>query len=54
MTTDAANPASAAKADVPHEVVVTCPATGKVVGPVPVATSVEVPHYNHHDAAASK
>ncbi len=42
MTTDAANPASPAKADVPHEVVVTCPATGKVVGRVPVATSVEV------------
>ena len=42
MTTDTANPASPAKADVPHEVVVTCPATGKVVGRVPVATSVEV------------
>ena len=42
MTTDTANPASPTKADVPHEVVVTCPATGKVVGRVPVATSVEV------------
>lgn len=42
MTTDTANPASPAKADVPHEVVVTCPATGKVVGRVPVTTSVEV------------
>ena len=42
MSTDTANPASPAKADVPHEVVVTCPATGKVVGRVPVTTSVEV------------
>jgi acyl-CoA reductase-like NAD-dependent aldehyde dehydrogenase len=42
MTTDTANPASPAKVDAPHEVVVTCPATGKVVGRVPVATSVEV------------
>ena len=42
MSTDTAEPTSSAKADVPHEVVVTCPATGKVVGRVPVATSVEV------------
>jgi acyl-CoA reductase-like NAD-dependent aldehyde dehydrogenase len=42
MTTDTANPASPPKADVPHEVVVTCPATGQVVGSVPVATSAEV------------
>ncbi len=42
MTTDTANKASPPKADAPHEVVVTCPATGKVVGSVPVATSVEV------------
>jgi acyl-CoA reductase-like NAD-dependent aldehyde dehydrogenase len=42
MTTDTANQASPAQADVPHVVVVTCPATGKVVGSVPVATSVEV------------
>ncbi len=42
MSTDTANPTSPAKADVPHEVVVTCPATGKVVGRVPVTTSVEV------------
>src|ERR1700722_9303724 len=42
MTTDTANPASPAKADVPQEAGVTCPATGKVVGRVPVATSVEV------------
>jgi hypothetical protein len=54
MSTDTAEPTSLPKADVPHEVVVTCPASGKVVGRVPVATSVEVPHYNHHDAAASK
>ncbi len=42
MSTDTANPTSPAKADIPHEVVVTCPATGQVVGSVPVATSVEV------------
>jgi len=42
MSTNTAEPTSPAKADVPHEVVVTCPATGKVVGRVPVATSVEV------------
>ena len=42
MTTDTANQASPPKADAPHEVVVTCPATGEVVGSVPVATSVEV------------
>src|SRR6201996_2349419 len=42
MSTDTADPASPAKTDVPHEVVVTCPATGQVVGSVPVATSVEV------------
>src|ERR1700744_560463 len=42
MSTDAANPASPAKSDIPHEVVVTCPATGQFVGRVPVATSVEV------------
>ncbi len=42
MSTDTADPASPAKTDVPHEVVVTCPATGQVVGRVPVATSVEV------------
>jgi acyl-CoA reductase-like NAD-dependent aldehyde dehydrogenase len=42
MTTDTANPASPPKSDVPHEVVVTCPATGQVVGSVPVATSLEV------------
>jgi acyl-CoA reductase-like NAD-dependent aldehyde dehydrogenase len=42
MSTDTAAPTNPPKADVPHEVVVTCPATGKVVGRVPVATSVEV------------
>ena len=42
MSTDTADPTSPAKADIPHEVVVTCPATGQVVGSVPVATSVEV------------
>jgi acyl-CoA reductase-like NAD-dependent aldehyde dehydrogenase len=42
MSTDTANPASPAKSDIPHEVVVTCPATGQFVGRVPVATSVEV------------
>src|ERR1700760_4311991 len=42
MSTDTADPTSRAKADIPHEVVVTCPATGQVVGSVPVATSVEV------------
>ncbi|HYY01396.1 MAG TPA: aldehyde dehydrogenase family protein [Mycobacterium sp.] len=42
MSTDTANPASPAKSDIPHQVVVTCPATGQVVGSVPVATSVEV------------
>src|SRR6201992_1415090 len=42
MSTDTADPTSPAKADIPHEVVVTCPATGHVVGSVPVATSVEV------------
>jgi acyl-CoA reductase-like NAD-dependent aldehyde dehydrogenase len=42
MSTDTANPTSPAKTDIPHEVVVTCPATGQVVGSVPVATSVEV------------
>jgi acyl-CoA reductase-like NAD-dependent aldehyde dehydrogenase len=42
MTTETANPASPAKAEAPHEVVVRCPATGKLVGRVPVVTSVEV------------
>jgi acyl-CoA reductase-like NAD-dependent aldehyde dehydrogenase len=42
MSTDTANPTSPAKSDIPHEVVVTCPATGQVVGRVPVTTSVEV------------
>ncbi len=42
MSTDTANPTSPAKTDIPHEVVVTCPATGQAVGSVPVATSVEV------------
>jgi acyl-CoA reductase-like NAD-dependent aldehyde dehydrogenase len=42
MSTDTAEPASPAKPEVPHEVVVTCPATGQVVGSVPVATLVEV------------
>ena len=42
MSTDTSNPPSPAKTDIPHEVVVTCPATGQVVGSVPVATSVEV------------
>ena len=42
MSTDTAAPTNPPKADVPHEVVVTCPATGKVVGRVPVSTSVEV------------
>ena len=42
MSTATAAPTNPPKADVPHEVVVTCPATGKVVGRVPVATSVEV------------
>src|SRR5271163_3473406 len=42
MSTDTAAPTNPPKADVPHEVVVTCPATGKMVGRVPVATSVEV------------
>ena len=42
MSTNTAEPTSPPKADVPHEVVVTCPATGQVVGSVPVATSVEV------------
>jgi acyl-CoA reductase-like NAD-dependent aldehyde dehydrogenase len=42
MSTDTAAPTNPPRADVPHEVVVTCPATGKVVGRVPVSTSVEV------------
>jgi acyl-CoA reductase-like NAD-dependent aldehyde dehydrogenase len=42
MSTDTADPASPAKTDIPHEVVVKCPATGQVVGSVPVTTSVEV------------
>ena len=42
MSTDTADPASPAKTDIPHEVVVKCPATGQLVGSVPVATSVEV------------
>jgi acyl-CoA reductase-like NAD-dependent aldehyde dehydrogenase len=42
MSTNTAEPTSPAKADAPHEVVVTCPATGNLVGRVPVATSVEV------------
>jgi acyl-CoA reductase-like NAD-dependent aldehyde dehydrogenase len=42
MSTDTANPANPVATDAPHEVVVKCPATGKVVGRVPVATSVEV------------
>jgi acyl-CoA reductase-like NAD-dependent aldehyde dehydrogenase len=42
MSTDTAEPTSPAKADIPHEVVVKCPATGQLVGSVPVATSVEV------------
>jgi acyl-CoA reductase-like NAD-dependent aldehyde dehydrogenase len=42
MSTGTVQPASPAKPDIPHEVVVTCPATGQVVGTVPVATSVEV------------
>ncbi len=42
MSTDTTEPTSPAKADVPDEVVVTCPATGQVVGSVPVATAVEV------------
>jgi acyl-CoA reductase-like NAD-dependent aldehyde dehydrogenase len=42
MSTDTSNPPSPVKSDIPHEVVVTCPATGQVVGSVPVATSVEV------------
>src|ERR1700753_4367808 len=42
MSTDTADHTSPAKADIPHEVVVTCPAPGQVVGSVPVATSVEV------------
>src|SRR6201996_1076662 len=42
MTTDTANPASPVKSDAPHEVVVRCPATGKLVGSVPVTTSVQV------------
>jgi acyl-CoA reductase-like NAD-dependent aldehyde dehydrogenase len=42
MSTNTANPASRTESDIPHEVVVTCPANGQVVGSVPVATSVEV------------
>ena len=42
MSTDTAAPTNQPKADAPHEVVVTCPATGKVVGRVPVSTSDEV------------
>ncbi len=42
MSTDTANPANPVATDAPHEVVVKCPATGQVVGSVPVATSVEV------------
>jgi acyl-CoA reductase-like NAD-dependent aldehyde dehydrogenase len=42
MSTDTVNPANTLETDTPHEVVVTCPATGQVVGRVPVATSVEV------------
>jgi acyl-CoA reductase-like NAD-dependent aldehyde dehydrogenase len=42
MSTDTAEPTSQAKPDIPHEVVVKCPATGQVVGSVPVTTSVEV------------
>ncbi|MGB6514348.1 MAG: aldehyde dehydrogenase family protein, partial [Mycobacterium sp.] len=42
MSTDMVNPANTLETDTPHEVVVTCPATGQVVGRVPVATSVEV------------
>src|SRR3984885_11663887 len=42
MSTHTANPANPVATDAPHEVVVKCPATGQVVGSVPVATSVEV------------
>ena len=42
MSTDTANPTSPANTDVPHEVVVTCPATGQFVGSVPVTTAEEV------------
>jgi acyl-CoA reductase-like NAD-dependent aldehyde dehydrogenase len=42
MSTDTADPTSPTKTDIPHEVVVTCPATGQLVGSVPVATSAEV------------
>jgi acyl-CoA reductase-like NAD-dependent aldehyde dehydrogenase len=42
MSTDTANPTSPAKPAIPHDVVVTCPATGQAVGSVPVATSVDV------------
>jgi acyl-CoA reductase-like NAD-dependent aldehyde dehydrogenase len=42
MSTDTANPANPLETATPHEVVVTCPATGRVVGSVPVASPDEV------------
>jgi acyl-CoA reductase-like NAD-dependent aldehyde dehydrogenase len=42
LSTDTASPTSAAQTGIPNEVVVTCPATGHVVGRVPVATSAQV------------
>jgi acyl-CoA reductase-like NAD-dependent aldehyde dehydrogenase len=42
MSTDTADPTSPTKTDIPHDVVVTCPATGQLVGSVPVATPAEV------------
>ena len=42
MSTDTANPANPVATDAPHEVVVKCPATGQVVGSVPVSTAEEV------------
>jgi acyl-CoA reductase-like NAD-dependent aldehyde dehydrogenase len=42
MSTDTANPANPLEAVTPREVVVDCPATGQVVGSVPVTTPDEV------------
>jgi acyl-CoA reductase-like NAD-dependent aldehyde dehydrogenase len=54
MSTDTAEPTSQAKPDIPHEVVVKCPATGQLVGSVPVATSVEVEAVADRLRAASR
>jgi acyl-CoA reductase-like NAD-dependent aldehyde dehydrogenase len=42
MSTDTVNPADPLHTVTPHEVVVKCPATGQVVGSVPVTTAEEV------------